>query len=104
MSETKSAVPPRLVRMHPADNVAIVVNEGGLPSGTLLEGGLILLDKVPQGHKVTLVALAQGDNDVEVKTKRRLCGSGWVRLAGKKRRGGLTSGLRPPLRGLLGRI
>ena len=61
MSETKSTAQPRLVRMHPADNVAIVVNEGGLPAGTLLEGGLVLVDKVPQGHKVTLVALAQGD-------------------------------------------
>jgi galactarate dehydratase len=61
MSETTSAVQPRLVRMHPADNVAIVVNEGGLPAGTLLEGGLVLLDKVPQGHKVALVALAQGE-------------------------------------------
>ena len=61
MSETKSAAQPRLVRMHPADNVAIVVNEGGLPAGTLLEEGLVLLDKVPQGHKVALVALAQGD-------------------------------------------
>jgi galactarate dehydratase len=61
MSETTSAAQPRLVRMHPADNVAIVVNEGGLPAGTLLEGGLVLLDKVPQGHKVTLVALAQGE-------------------------------------------
>jgi galactarate dehydratase len=61
MSEMTSAAQPRLVRMHPADNVAIVVNEGGLPAGTLLEGGLVLLDKVPQGHKVTLVALAQGE-------------------------------------------
>lgn len=53
--------PPRVLRMHPADNVAIVVNDGGLPAGTVLDGGLVLLDKVPQGHKVALVALAQGD-------------------------------------------
>ncbi|MDP4773007.1 MAG: galactarate dehydratase [Limnohabitans sp.] len=61
MSETTSSAQPRLVRMHPADNVAIVVNEGGLPAGTLLEGGLVLLDKVPQGHKVALVNLVQGN-------------------------------------------
>ena len=61
MSDMTSAAQPRLVRMHPADNVAIVVNEGGLPAGTLLEGGLVLLDKVPQGHKVALVALGQGE-------------------------------------------
>jgi len=61
MNETKPASQPRLVRMHPADNVAIVVNEGGLPAGTPLDDGLVLLDKVPQGHKVALQTLAPGE-------------------------------------------
>jgi galactarate dehydratase len=26
---------PRYIRMHPDDNVAIVVNDGGLPAGTV---------------------------------------------------------------------
>jgi galactarate dehydratase len=55
------ARPPLTIRMHEADNVAIVANDGGLPAGTALPGGLVLRDKVPQGHKVALVDLAAGD-------------------------------------------
>ncbi len=56
--------PPLTIRMHADDNVAIVANDGGLPAGTVLpEGvpgaGLALLDKVPQGHKVALEAIAK---------------------------------------------
>jgi galactarate dehydratase len=43
--------------MHARDNVAIVVNQGGLPVGTVLNDGLTLRDHVPQGHKVALVDL-----------------------------------------------
>jgi galactarate dehydratase len=46
--------------MHPADNVAIVVNDGGLTAGTVLDKGLVLRDKVPQGHKVALSDLVSG--------------------------------------------
>jgi galactarate dehydratase len=48
---------PLLIRMHEADNVAIVANDGGLPEGTLLPSGLRLREKVPQGHKVALQAI-----------------------------------------------
>ncbi|MGC4394282.1 galactarate dehydratase [Hydrogenophaga sp. T2] len=51
---------PLTIRMHPEDNVAIVANEGGLPAGTALPGGPVLVEKVPQGHKVALVALPRG--------------------------------------------
>ena len=51
---------PIVVRMHDSDNVAIVANDGGLPAGTVLPGGPTLVDKVPQGHKVALAALAEG--------------------------------------------
>jgi galactarate dehydratase len=60
MSDYKKPVTPRVVRMHPADNVAIVVNDGGLTAGTVLDKGLILRDKVPQGHKVALSDLVTG--------------------------------------------
>jgi len=50
----------RYILMHEADNVAIVVNDGGLPAGTVFASGLLLRDKVPQGHKVALVDLPQG--------------------------------------------
>ncbi|MBN9408111.1 MAG: galactarate dehydratase [Burkholderiales bacterium] len=51
---------PLTIRMHEADNVAIVANEGGLPAGTTLPGGLVLRDRVPQAHKVSLVDIAEG--------------------------------------------
>ena len=49
---------PLTIRMHERDNVAIVANDGGLPAGTVLPGGLVLVDRVPQGHKVALVDIA----------------------------------------------
>ncbi|MBP7566258.1 MAG: galactarate dehydratase [Burkholderiaceae bacterium] len=55
-----TAASPLTIRMHEADNVAIVANEGGLPAGTALSGGLVLRDRVPQAHKVALVDIAEG--------------------------------------------
>lgn len=52
---------PVLVQMHPADDVAVVANEGGLPAGTVLPGGLVLQEKLPQAHKVALHDLRAGD-------------------------------------------
>jgi len=51
---------PVVIRMHAADNVAIVGNDGGLPAGTALPDGVTLREHVPQGHKVALVDLAKG--------------------------------------------
>lgn len=51
---------PLVIAMHPDDNVAIVANDGGLGVGAVLPNGLVLKDQVPQGHKVALVDLAQG--------------------------------------------
>ncbi|MFY0576321.1 UxaA family hydrolase [Cystobacter fuscus] len=51
---------PLTIRMHADDNVAIVANDGGLPAGTVLPDGLVLKDRVPQGHKVALVELPRG--------------------------------------------
>jgi len=52
---------PRSIRMHDNDNVAIVANDGGLPAGTVFPDGLVLKDKVPQGHKVALRPIPQGE-------------------------------------------
>ena len=52
---------PRTIRMQASDNVAIVVNDGGLPAGTVFPDGLVLLEGVPQGHKVALTDLQNGD-------------------------------------------
>ena len=51
---------PLCISMHPADNVAIVANDGGLPAGTAMPGGLVLLERVPQAHKLALVDIPEG--------------------------------------------
>ena len=52
---------PRYILMHDNDNVAIVVNDGGLPAGAVFASGLALLEAVPQGHKVALCDIAKGE-------------------------------------------
>ena len=50
---------PLTIRMNEGDNVAIVANEGGLPAGAVLPDGPVLVERVPQGHKVALVDIAE---------------------------------------------
>jgi galactarate dehydratase len=52
---------PRYIRVHTDDNVAVVVNEGGLPAGAKLALELILREAIPEAHKVALTDLAEGD-------------------------------------------
>lgn len=52
---------PVVIQMHAMDNVAIVANDGGLPVGAVLPSGLVLVDRIPQGHKVALMPIALGD-------------------------------------------
>lgn len=65
MSSTPVHIPaaskPLYIRMHANDNVAIVVNDGGLPAGAEFPGEFILKTRVPQGHKIALVNLAEGE-------------------------------------------
>lgn len=51
---------PLYVQVHPADNVAIIVNHGGLPQGTRFDSGLVLAEAIPEAHKVALVDIEQG--------------------------------------------
>lgn len=51
---------PITICMHPADNVAIVANDGGLAAGTVLPDGLVLREHVPQAHKVALSDIPAG--------------------------------------------
>jgi galactarate dehydratase len=53
---------PHYIRVHPNDNVAIVVNDGGLPEGAVFPDGLTLRERIPQGHKVALADLAENDS------------------------------------------
>ena len=52
---------PLYIHVHPRDNVAIVVNESGLPAGTTFDSGLVLVDAVPEAHKVVLKNLRVGE-------------------------------------------
>src|SRR5215470_7495834 len=51
---------PRVIRMHPDDNVAIVVNDLGLPAGAQVPSGPVLRERIPQGHKVALADITKG--------------------------------------------
>ncbi len=55
------ATKPLYVQVHPSDNVAIIVNEGGLPAGTVFDSGLTLTESIPEAHKVALVRIPKGD-------------------------------------------
>src|SRR6201997_2326147 len=58
-----AAVPveqPRYIKLNERDNVAIVVNDFGLPAGSRFACGLELKSFVPQGHKTALVDLPAG--------------------------------------------
>jgi len=51
----------RAIQVHPGDNVAIVVNERGLPAGSRLVSGLVLVEAIPEAHKVALRDIPTGD-------------------------------------------
>lgn len=51
---------PLYVQVHPDDNVAIVVNEGGLRAGAKFDSGLVLTENIPEAHKVTLTDIQAG--------------------------------------------
>jgi galactarate dehydratase len=56
-----SGLAPLVIMMHPDDNVAVAVRDGGLPAGAEVADGVVLQELVPQGHKVALKDLAKGD-------------------------------------------
>lgn len=51
---------PRYIRVHPNDNVAVVVNDQGLAQGAQFASGLIALEKIPQCHKIALNDIQKG--------------------------------------------
>ncbi len=51
---------PLYILMQPVDNVAIVANDGGLTTGARFDCGLELRERVPQGHKVALSDISEG--------------------------------------------
>ncbi len=74
---------PHVIAMHPADNVAIVANDGGLPAGTPVPHGPVLRDRVPQGHKLALTDIPAGGevrryNVVIGRAKAAIAAGAWV--------------------------
>jgi galactarate dehydratase len=51
---------PRYIKLNDRDNVAIVVNDFGLPAGARFACGLTLRAFVPQGHKTALADIEEG--------------------------------------------
>ena len=51
---------PRYIKLNARDNVAIVVNDFGLPAGSRFSCGLELHAFVPQGHKTALQDIGEG--------------------------------------------
>ncbi len=52
---------PLLIRVNPKDNVEIVVNSDGLEAGTKISDSIILVERIPQSHKVALKEFKAGD-------------------------------------------
>jgi galactarate dehydratase len=52
---------PLYVRVDARDTVAIIVNEGGLRTGTRFDDGLTLVEDVPEAHKIALKDIAAGE-------------------------------------------
>jgi galactarate dehydratase len=52
---------PIIIKTDIADNVGIVVNQNGLPEGTLLDDGTLLSEHIPFGHKVALCSIGKGN-------------------------------------------
>ena len=80
---TAQAYEPRYIRLDPRDNVAIVVNDLGLPARSRFACGLELRTFVPQGHKVALSDIAQGEpirryNEVIGTAARPILAGEWV--------------------------
>lgn len=57
---TRSAEQAFYIKVHDTDNVAIIVNNHGLPAGSRFPDGLELIEHIPQGHKVALNDIAKG--------------------------------------------
>jgi galactarate dehydratase len=77
---------PRYLRLHADDNVAVVINEGGVTAGSVFEDGFRAEEAVPQSHKIALRPIAQGEavrryGEI-IGTARRDLGVGtWVKEA-----------------------
>ncbi|HWB82852.1 MAG TPA: galactarate dehydratase [Bryobacteraceae bacterium] len=75
---------PLFIQVNPRDNVAIVVNPEGLPSGARFANGLSLAEAIPQSHKLALRDFEPGEPIVRYgqvigHAVRRIQAGAWVR-------------------------
>lgn len=54
-------ITPLYIQVNIKDNTAIIVNRGGLKEGTVFPCGLVLINTIPQGHKVALYDIEKRD-------------------------------------------
>jgi galactarate dehydratase len=81
--KTERAVPP-YIRVHPDDNVGIVVDPDGLRAGAPLPEGLTLRDTVPQAHKIAVSEIRVGKPVIRyghtiAVANRAIAAGSWVR-------------------------
>ncbi len=75
---------PRYVRLHEKDNVAVIVNDGGVSAGMKLEDGPKIQESIPQSHKVALEKIAEGEpvrryGEVIGTARRAIAAGSWVK-------------------------
>lgn len=63
---------PRYIQVHPGDNVAVVVNDGGVASGARFSEELAASEDIPQCHKIALMDIPR---DTEVKRYGQVIGT-----------------------------
>lgn len=62
MTKEENLEVPLYIQVNDGDNTAIIVNTIGLKEGTEFACGLVLVEYVPQGHKVALADIEIGEN------------------------------------------
>lgn len=60
-TKTMEKQEPLYIKVNPNDNVAIIVNQGGLSKGTIFSDGLELLQDIPEANKVALENISKGE-------------------------------------------
>ena len=83
MTTAPADLQPRFIRVHADDNVAVVVNQGGLRAGARIACGVGLREDVPEAHKVALADLPAGAPIVRYGTvighaKQAIARGSWV--------------------------
>jgi altronate hydrolase len=59
MSDTVQTRDTPVIRLHPADNVAIAVRR--LPTGVAVANDVAAREPIPSGHKVAVAPIAEGE-------------------------------------------